>query len=782
MSKFNLLILVLFLLVSCFGGIISANPSFDYNFDNDSSGSYEFFSSSIILEVHTNSKAECKWDTANFSFSAGGNSFDSTLGFVHKKILIGLEGNKVYDYYVKCLEENSSNENNLTRLKLSFLINPLITGQVNIPNSDSPLTAGRVDVTLHLTKPVSSVPILKYSFDGLVYNPLTLAGTGQNWAGYLIVEDEIGEGLLSFRLDRIVDLEGSTKENVELTNGAVYAIDTIKPKTVSAINAQGYNGGIELKWHLDEEFNHFNLYRSESAGVAYTDLYNEDIEGEFFRDTSVVSGRTYYYKVSAVDDAGNEGDLSIEVYAAPSSTSETVSQSGLSLNLIGEVNSLINEIDFATGEVEEIKSAISYKTDKEKELFSLMKLDSEINNAISSFNSLKKDVEKYKQQDLTKQALDQKIASSRLKIEAIKKKIPEDIAILREGSDKEINFNEDNLREAIIEANPLHDEAMLDKSFGKSRDLIKERGLEVISNFYVAEVLYSDGQRKTFSVVKREMNSKFDKSDDGNFIEIIPKEVIDTASKIKVGNLNYDVIKDDPVLSFDSSTKDIFYFFEGDLGIDLLKETFVIFVSTAMEEESKNSITGYFLFEMDKKKSTGVALGIVLILCVGGYLFYRRRNLFSENYFNLSKRLKEVNELIGKDSIESMEKNYNLICSNYNSLAFNEKNSIYSKVESLRDKIFILRLEAGLVELKKSWDKNLFLKLEKIYNALTDKNKKKIEKVFLQVKRDVELKEMEAQGEIKAVQTVGDSSGKKEEEKNSEKEGNKTGEVKNEIK
>ncbi len=755
----------------CFGSFVNANPAIVYDFNNDSYVSgINFDSSSALLKVNTGDNlAGCRWSSSQKDFDFGsGTKFDSDFAGVSKVILTGLSQGE-YNYYVKC--NRTSETNNLTILTINFLVNFPTTAQVNLPSDSSPLTAGKIEISLiPLNGPLSN-PVLQYSIGGLVYNHVTLVESGETgkgyrtWKGYVVIGKDVGESLLSFKLS--ADTLEENNHPVEITDGAVYAIDTIKPKTVSAINADGYNGGIDLKWHLDEEFDHFNIYRSESQGVSYTDFY-ESTDEEDFRDTSVVGGQTYYYKVSAVDDAGNEGDLSIEVYAAPSSVDGASTSSGLALNLRGEVDSLLSEIDFAIDEVKGISSAISYKDDEEKKLFSNLRFQSEVTDAIDGLNSLRKDAENYKQQDLTKVSLDQKIASSELKIEAIKKKVPEDITILEEGSKTE-EADENNMREAILEMNPSFTESQVDASVKKSLDLIKERGLDVKSNFYVIQVVYYDGTKKKFSVVSKDMTSELDKNDGGNFAEVIPKEVVETASEINVMNLNYDVVKEDPVLSFGSDAKKILYFFEGNPGIDELKKISTSFVLASETDEGSNSITGYFSFEMDKKKYTYVILGGILFLCIVGYLFYRRKNRFSENYFNLLRKIKDVSESLGKSSPELIEKEYNLIKNNYQRLTEAEKRKIFQKIEALRDKIFVIRLEEGIIELKNTWDKNLFSKLEKIYSTLTEKNRKKLEKVFLQIKSDVELKDLQKQGEL----AEGKIENKKTEDKETEKDENK---------
>lgn len=50
----------------------------------------------------------------------------------------------------------------------------------------------------------------------------------------------------------------------------------------------------------------YRVYRSETSGGSYSPLYGTAIDALTYDDTSVSSGLTYYYVVTAVDAAGNE--------------------------------------------------------------------------------------------------------------------------------------------------------------------------------------------------------------------------------------------------------------------------------------------------------------------------------------------------------------------------------------------------------------------------------------------------------------------------------------------
>ena len=234
-----------------------------------------------------------------------------------------------------------------------------------------------------------------------------------------------------------------------------------------------------------------------------------------------------------------------------------------------------------------------------------------------------------------------------------------------------------------------------------------------------------------------------------------------------MSNRNYEIVKEDPVISFDSDTKNVFYFFEEDLEINELKEIKSNYVLFLLEDSTTGFITGYFLYDFNGKNSLWYVLGGILILCVGGYLFYRRKNNFSDAYFSLLNKIKAISELIGKTQIASLQKDYVSIKGAYIALSPEEKRNMYPRIESLRDKILFIRFEEGITELKKNPNKNLFLKMEKIYNSLSEKNKKKLGKIFLQIKSDLEIKELGIKEKIEKIENESDAA--LSETKNSEK-------------
>lgn len=58
----------------------------------------------------------------------------------------------------------------------------------------------------------------------------------------------------------------------------------------------------------------YNVYRSATSGGHFVKIVSR-VSGPTYEDRLVVSGRTYFYVVTALDQAGHESRFSVEVHA-----------------------------------------------------------------------------------------------------------------------------------------------------------------------------------------------------------------------------------------------------------------------------------------------------------------------------------------------------------------------------------------------------------------------------------------------------------------------------------
>jgi len=92
----------------------------------------------------------------------------------------------------------------------------------------------------------------------------------------------------------------------------------LAPNGVRA-QSQAYNGSITVYWNTVATATSYSVYRSTTPGGEGAVRYASAGSNTYFNDTSVTSGTTYYYEVSATNSFG-EGATSVEVSATAGST------------------------------------------------------------------------------------------------------------------------------------------------------------------------------------------------------------------------------------------------------------------------------------------------------------------------------------------------------------------------------------------------------------------------------------------------------------------------------
>jgi hypothetical protein len=109
-----------------------------------------------------------------------------------------------------------------------------------------------------------------------------------------------------------VEVEGDDTPEVK-----VFAHDVFPPAVPSGLQAvfsgPGQQAFIDLIWApvTDTDLDGYNIYRHEDSGAAVM-INSEPVRTPAFRDMQVVSGKKYFYSVSAVDQRGNESARSEE--------------------------------------------------------------------------------------------------------------------------------------------------------------------------------------------------------------------------------------------------------------------------------------------------------------------------------------------------------------------------------------------------------------------------------------------------------------------------------------
>ena len=111
------------------------------------------------------------------------------------------------------------------------------------------------------------------------------------------------------------DDQGNSTEWVDAL-GAV-TIDTVPPNIPGGLKATGRDRLVDLTWakNTDKDLAKYKIYRSPTPLTGYREVVTTELT--LFQDRNLTNEMSYYYKISAVDLAGNESKLSDLVRTTP---------------------------------------------------------------------------------------------------------------------------------------------------------------------------------------------------------------------------------------------------------------------------------------------------------------------------------------------------------------------------------------------------------------------------------------------------------------------------------
>lgn len=94
-------------------------------------------------------------------------------------------------------------------------------------------------------------------------------------------------------------------------------LDNTKPSQVIGLTPSAGDGQVSLSWtaNTESDLSHYNIYRSTTSGSGFSSIATSTANS--YTNTGLSNGTTYYFKVSAIDRSGNEGDMSAEQSAIP---------------------------------------------------------------------------------------------------------------------------------------------------------------------------------------------------------------------------------------------------------------------------------------------------------------------------------------------------------------------------------------------------------------------------------------------------------------------------------
>lgn len=523
-------------------------------------------SNTVTMTASTDTVCICRYDSSDLDYYSMSGTFSYSNSLQHSTSISGLpEG--YYTYYIRCKNHNNIISNAET---VSFGIVTKPSASIVLSKS-SPLKAGTYEVKLTTSEPVISAPSLYYNFDtDTTARYVTLTGSGRDWKGYMIIEEKIPNKVGTFHYTA-TDFSNNIGNIV--SDGELFLVDTLKPDAPVSIDAEEMSdGAIKIRWYYDgEDASRYNIYRDSGDDPEYVD-YIDSTTSKQYIDDDVIGGVTYYYRIAAVDKAGNDGSLSDMVQATSteissshdynsetaSTTNDDTSQNPvqgqvLDVKLVPKVDSMISELEKYLMDIEPVKSDISSINDPNKlKIIEALSLIDDINAAKSTISSLITQLENLKRQNLKQSELD--IQLNKLRMDAIKAKsmVAEDIMVVEQSSYDQVT-QESDVDAAITEAVAVNLSRKILDNYSDSNNKLQDYIL-VKTDIIIFKIKYlgKDDYDK-YTLVKKTVSSS-QEARNLSIIEMIPKSFESKASDILFdidGQQIPVVVNADPVLRWD---------------------------------------------------------------------------------------------------------------------------------------------------------------------------------------------------------------------------------------
>jgi len=406
----------------------------------------------VDMRVSTDEVATCKWSKTNQPYASLENKFQTTGATLHEQPLKLNQG--INTYYIGC-EDPTGNKNTVIVLNIELNLPPTASIDIERNNSYRALSQGTYGISLKASKPLGQAPALKLKISSRQIN-IPLEGSSATWNGYLIIPSDIEQDIGEF-LYTGIDTKGTT--GTEITSGKLVLIDTSIPPVTESLKLVNENNKIKLTWgYVGEEIDHFNIYRSTTGNTDKANFKTSATEKSYL-DSDVTNKIGYFYRISAMDKAGNEGPLSEEEFLMTEFQNITT-QFKQEPEILAIINSKISELEAIVQDLDVKTSRLEETTDQDiLEIVNQEGLVTKQKDIKSKIQTIIGELKTYRETRLTKEDINAKIAIINTKIDEYRKSIIKEVKLTNKVQ-KEQAPEESVVQESINEY--LKDKSLTD--------------------------------------------------------------------------------------------------------------------------------------------------------------------------------------------------------------------------------------------------------------------------------------------------------------------------------
>jgi hypothetical protein len=627
----------------------------------------------VNISIATNEPATCRIDLNNVSSMAIELSGQDRY---HSRMMEFSSG--LYRYYVSCSDAAG---NAIVPVALDFEVSQPPTAKITLSDA-SPVKAGLLEISLESSEPLRPTPSLTYDFDGSSQKQISLEGSAKKWTGYVLIDDANDQKIGTFHFSG-VSLQGDT--GTIISSGEIFIADTRKPPAPQSLKATS-SARIELQWYYDgESVDHYNIYRSVSPSVSYANYYAKS-SSKSFADSDTLGGMVYYYRVSAVDLADNEGPLSDEVSAVSmkqlpqtqTQQSSTLPEKNVVLrpDLVLKVNNSMNYIGKLYLDADWAKSALADVSDSD-----MGQLVSDL-GLLEKVSSMKAKLDQYRSQlrdmwytDIAETELDKRLNNIIDKIDLLRKTIPGSVRIVERSVIVQA-YSEPMFLDAVSQVlADYHLNSSLRSEY-QSASLRLQNDVQVMSDARIVELKYLDGSTQNLTMMTKDVSCRGTSTlRNVKLVESIPKEFARHLGEITFITTGYAVLQEDPVVlwNIDSlgSRRQIKYYVSKRIPLEDAKKasTFVLLEPGSLpQHKNETSVpTGQVINEetghiFTPTETIMIMIGLVFILGLVAYYFVfsgaslddMMAERYMRSYMRRARHLEEKASEIGRLRTEYM--------------------------------------------------------------------------------------------------------------------------------
>ncbi len=502
--------------------------------------------SSARLSATTDEVSDCRYGPSLQPYDLLPDAFPQSASLTHTVDLDLPEGS--YTYSVACRDVDG---NTAAPVTTSFTLSKAPTATISVEGGN-PHKAGSYKVTLEASEPLSAVPQLTLTYQGGGSQRLSLTQESPTrYTGLLIVPDDAGEQVGSFTW-KGTDLDGTT--GTAIKDGSLFIVDTIKPGKVETFKAVNGTDGVNLTWYYDGPETTFNLYRSTSSGVDYTDFYTTS-SGVEYTDYDTTSAVKYYYRIAAVDEAGNVGPLSNEEWASRAAALYAAGDTGSLLDPVLQVDldKRLRTLESAILDAEQAVRDLKGVSDKSvAAVISTLSLNDRAAKALADLKAAKSAYAALRSRDLSRDEYKKRVTSIQRDIDAAEHQLPLSVSV---GDQTTYDETPD---EAVLTAAAdrflkgkvltTSERASYDAKVSALNDAIK-----VVVTGTHATLALADGREQEYTIVEKRLLSQQPVSD-VVAVESIPKGLAQSADIIEFLDRQPLVLQQDPVVQYSFSS------------------------------------------------------------------------------------------------------------------------------------------------------------------------------------------------------------------------------------